>query len=136
MRNTLTVVDRPTPAYWTIRIPRPRLPLVSRATIRWTAALALSLGFNVGFLAEAYGAEARDQSAEACQASAELHWHISGGDDAAYEDSLEACTEGMTFTEWRGYEPSECEEYAGAIYDQTGVPEDYEAAYHACSEGE
>lgn len=135
MRNTLTVVDRPTPAYWTVRIPRPRLPLISRATIRWTAALALSLGFNVGFVLDAHGAE-RFQPTEECQASAELHYAISGGEDDAYEDALEACNEGMTFTEWRGYEPSECEEYAGAIYDQTGVPEDYEAAYHACSEGE
>lgn len=135
MRFTKTVVDRPTPAYWTIRIPRPRLPLISRATIRWTAALALSLGFNVGFLYEAHGAE-RFAPTQECQASAELHYAISGGQDDAYEDALEACNEGMTFAEWRGYEPDLCEVLAAKAYAETGVPEDYETAYHACSEGE
>lgn len=128
MRTTKTLLDYMAEDCWTIRIPKPRL---SRSTVRWTAALALSLGFNVGFLYEAHGAEAFEPTAE-CLASAELHWHISGGQDAAWEDSLEACNEGMTFTEWRGYEPSECEELAGAAYNRTGNPADYESTEAAC----
>lgn len=125
MRTTKTLLDYMAEDVWVIRIPKPR---ISSATVRWTAALALSLGFNVGFLVEAHGAEAVDP----CQASAELHWHISGGDDAAYEDSLEACHVGMTFAEWRAYEPTECEELAGAAYDRTGNPADYESTEAAC----
>lgn len=128
MRTTKTLLDYMAEDFWTIRIPKPR---VSRATVRWTAALALSLGFNVGFLAEAYGAE-RFQPTVECLASADLHYHISGGQDAAWEDSLEACNEGMTYTEWTSYEPSECEELAGAAYDLTGVPADYETTEAAC----
>ncbi len=137
MRNTLTVLDVPSPRYWTVRIPKPRLPYLSKATIRWTAALALSLGFNVGLLSEAWAAEpayVHSTPAE-CQASAELHYAISGGDDAAYEDALEACNNGWTFADWRGYVPSRCEQLAGEAYDATGIPEDYAEHLDLCEAG-
>lgn len=130
MTATKTLVTcRP---YWTIRIPKPG-PFWAK--VGRVAAFALSLGFNVGFVYEAHGAERFEASAE-CQASAELHYAISGGQDDAYEDALEACNEGMTFAAWRGYETDLCAEAAGDAYDLTGNPADYAAAYHACSEGE
>jgi hypothetical protein len=106
MRNILTIRDVPSPRYWTVRIPKPRLPHLSKATIRWTAALALSLGFNVGFLSEAFALEASE-----CELSAELHYEMSGGDDATYEDAYAACQQGMRYADWRA-------EQLDAIYDQ------------------
>lgn len=129
MLATQTIVINP-PAEssecWTLtlRVPKPSRFWRKVATV---AAFALSVGFNLGFAAPAFGAES-----DACQASAELHYAISGDQDAAYEDALEACHVGMTFAEWRGYEPSECEVLASKAYARTGDPEAYRTTEAAC----
>jgi hypothetical protein len=127
MLATKTIVINPTAECWTLtlRIKKPSRFWRKVATV---AAFALSVGFNLGFAAPAFGAESEDP----CQASAELHYELSGGEDAAYEDALEACHVGMTFSEWRAYEPSECEELAGKAYDRTGDPEAYRTTEAAC----
>jgi len=126
MRNTLTVRDVPSPSYWTVRIPKPRLPLLSKATIRWTAALALSLGFNVGFLSEAFADPLLPTPAEqaACEASAELHYAISGGQDAAWEDAMLACEHGLRYTDVTSAEYGELRTLIQAhnLWDRNGNP--------------
>lgn len=64
-----------------------------------------------------------------CQASAELHYTISGGHDDAYEDAIEACNAGMTFTGWRDYQTAY--EMAGRCETPTSWAERGETGWFA-----
>ena len=132
MRHTKTVVDRPCdlePTEWVIRI---RKPVLSKATVRWAAALALSVGFNVGFISDAL-ASPNSSADDLCLESAALHYEISGELDSAYEDALAACLHDSTYTGWIDEEPSDCERMAERAYREQGDSADaYEDTYAAC----
>lgn len=137
MNQTRTIVCNPPPAdVWVVRIPKPRMPSVSSRAVRYAAVLALSVGFNVGFVTDAlaFDGDRIHATPAECQASAELHCELAGPGncDDAYEDALEACHLGMTYTAFVGYEPDECERIAGRAYDLSLDPADYETTYHMC----
>lgn len=86
----MTMATRPTiacstPDVWVLRIPKPRLSAL-RGLRRW-ALIALLTGYSATVTAAARGAESTD-----CDDYAALHYAMSGGQDAAWEDAHAACS--------------------------------------------